>query len=75
MKLLNMPPFRRGDVVRCVSGWHDQLKTGTVWTVRLAKKEYGVWFLDIGDGEGTGWWADRFVKVSEENSSETVERR
>lgn len=75
MKLLNKPPFRRGDVVRCVSGWGELLKVGSEYTVVAIRREYDSWFMDIGDGQGLGWWPERFVKVSEENNSETVERR
>lgn len=77
MKLLNKPPFRRGDVVRCVRDleWADHFKPGETYTILRCGMLYGAWTVEINDGLGLGWWADRFVKVSEENNSETVERR
>lgn len=74
MKLLNKPPFRRGDVVRCVVPYPpEDLMEGQHFTVQQIAKQFGAWMVDIGDGQGIGWDSIRFVKVSEENNSETVE--
>ena len=75
MKLLNKPPFRRGDVVRCVRQFGEHFDMSVTYTILRCGMSGGTWTVEINDGLGYGWFANRFVKVSEENNSETVERR
>lgn len=72
MKLLNKAPFKRGDVVRCVLPFPEQLSEGSVHTVRRIVYRYRAWIVDIGDSWGLGWDSIRFEKVSGE-SNETAE--
>lgn len=70
MKLLNKPPFRRGDVVRCVLPYSATKLPAGEYTVRQVVRRYGAWLVDVGDGQGIGWDSIRFVKVSEESNND-----